>query len=130
MVECTGLENQQSRKVLVGSNPTASATLLLAGGLLAVVLTACTSIPGESMAHRSIQRDVREKVLAQARAADPQCKQPRIGNTEILDVYADGRSSQELWSVEGCGRRLNYLVGFPPKRDTGTSMGFTVRPER
>lgn len=25
MVECTGLENQQSRKVLVGSNPTASA---------------------------------------------------------------------------------------------------------
>ncbi len=29
MVECTGLENQQSRKVLVGSNPTASATVLL-----------------------------------------------------------------------------------------------------
>ena len=27
MVECTGLENQQSRKVLVGSNPTASATI-------------------------------------------------------------------------------------------------------
>ena len=26
MVECTGLENQQSRKVLVGSNPTASAS--------------------------------------------------------------------------------------------------------
>jgi hypothetical protein len=25
VVECTGLENQQSRKVLVGSNPTASA---------------------------------------------------------------------------------------------------------
>ena len=25
MVECTGLENQQSREVLVGSNPTASA---------------------------------------------------------------------------------------------------------
>lgn len=27
VVECTGLENQQSRKVLVGSNPTASATI-------------------------------------------------------------------------------------------------------
>jgi hypothetical protein len=27
VVECTGLENQQSRKVLVGSNPTASAML-------------------------------------------------------------------------------------------------------
>ena len=29
MVECTGLENQQSRKVLVGSNPTASATTFI-----------------------------------------------------------------------------------------------------
>ena len=44
------------------------------------------------MTPRGVQRDVRERVLSLARAADPQCKQARIANTEVVDVYPDGAS--------------------------------------
>ena len=136
MVECTGLENQQSRKVLVGSNPTASASasrsggtaLLLAGSLS--FLAACSSVPGETMSSGGMQRDVRERVLALAKKNDPQCRQQSVANTELIEVHPDGKSAEELWIVEQCGRRLRYVVSFPPKRPTGTSLGFSVRPER
>ncbi len=135
MVECTGLENQQSRKVLVGSNPTASAiipgrmrTRLSCAALL--LLAACTSIPGESNAPRALQRDVSERVLELARKADPTCKQQKITTTEMLEVRPDGQSAEELWTVEQCGRRVNYVVSFPPRRGAATSLGFSVRPER
>ena len=128
MVDCTSLENWQSRKALVGSNPTASA--------IAVVLTAwlagCTSIPGESTAPRRVQQDVNDRVLALARAADPQCRQQRVTQTEMVNVHGDGATAEEVWTVTTCGQRLRYIVTFPPKRGpTGGSVtGFSVRPER
>ena len=129
MVECTGLENQQSRKVLVGSNPTASARL--AGGVIALLtaLAGCSSVPGETTASHSLQRDVRERVLSQARQAEPGCKQPKVATTEMLDVRSDGQSAQELWTVDACGRRLNYVVTFPPRK-SGSASAFSVRQER
>jgi hypothetical protein len=32
--------------------------------------------------------------------------------------------------VDQCGRRLTYVVSFPPRRATGKSLGFSVRPGR
>lgn len=135
MVECTGLENQQSRKVLVGSNPTASAmisgrvrTLVSCAALL--YLPACTSIPGETTAPRALQRDVSERVLDLARKADPTCKQQKIATTEMLEVRPDGQSSEELWTVEQCGRRVGYVVSFPRLQGSAKGLGFSVRPER
>ena len=128
MVECTGLENQQSRKVLVGSNPTASARL--AGGIIAllIALAGCSSTPGETTASLGLQRDVRERVLSQARQEEPGCKQPKVATTEMLDVRSDGQSAQELWMVDACGRRLNYVVTFPPRKG-GSASPFSVRQE-
>lgn len=135
MVECTGLENQQSRKVLVGSNPTASAmrprrarNLFSCAALF--LISACASIPGETTAPRALQRDVSERVLGLARKADPTCRQQKITATEMLEVRPDGQSAEELWTVEQCGRRLNYVVSFPPRRGAGTNLGFSVRAER
>ena len=128
MVECTGLENQQSRKALVGSNPTASATLQaawLVSAAAAVFTLGCSSIPGETLASRSQQREVLARVLSLARQSDPQCKQQSVANTEVLDVHGDGRPAEERWTVEQCGRRIDYIVSFPPKK--GPS--FSVRPE-
>ena len=96
----------------------------------AVLCTACTSIPGETDAPRALQSSIQERVLGLARTADPQCKQQKISTTEMLQVFPDGRSAEELWVVESCGRRLNYVVGFPPKRAGGSAIGFSVRPER
>jgi hypothetical protein len=103
--------------------------VVLSGGALLLV-SACTSIPGETTAPRAIQRDVSERVLALARKADPTCKQQKITATEMLEVRPDGQSAEELWTVEQCGRRVNYFVSFPPRKGTSTSQGFSVRPER
>ena len=120
----------------MGSNPTASAiaagspvsAVLLA--LQFLVLSACSSVPGETMSSGGMQRDVRERVLELAKKGDPQCRRHSVVNTEMLEVHADGRSAEELWTVEQCGSRVKYVVSFPPRRPTGTSLGFSVRPER
>jgi len=95
-----------------------------------LLVSACSSVPGETTAPRALQRDVSNRVLELARKADPQCKQPKITTTEMLEVRPDGQSAEERWTVEQCGRRVNYVVSFPPRRAAGTSLGFSVRPER
>jgi len=77
------------------------------------------------MAPRGVQREVRDRVLASAKAADPQCKNTRVATTEVVDVHSDGRSSAERWVVESCARRFNYVVTFPVKKGPG----FSVREE-
>ena len=94
--------------------------------LLAAV-SGCSTVPGETTASHGVQREVRERILTQARQAEPGCKQPKVSNTEMLEVRSDGQSAQELWMVEACGRRLNYVVTFPPKKSGSTA--FSVRPE-
>lgn len=91
-----------------------------------LLAAACAHVPGETMTPRAVQREVNERVLTLARKADPQCRQPKVATTEILDVHPDGRASAELWSVELCGRRATYVVNFPARRGPG----FSVREER
>jgi hypothetical protein len=107
-------------------------TRAYAAALFAAVsmLPACSSVPGETMSSGGMQRDVRDRVIAMARAADPQCRQQKIINTEMLEVHPDGKSAEELWTVEQCGRRVDYVVSFPPRRAAGKSLGFSVRPQR
>ena len=92
---------------------------------IALLLAGCSSVPGETMTSRGVQAEVRDRILTLARRADPQCRQPRVSNTEILDVHSDGRSAAELWTVELCGKRANYLVNFPIKKGAG----FSIREE-
>jgi hypothetical protein len=95
-----------------------------------ILLSACASVPGETTAPRQLQREVTERVLELARKSEPQCKQPKIATTEILEVRSDGQSSEELWTVEQCGRRANYIVSFPQQRGPSRSLGFSVRAAR
>jgi hypothetical protein len=70
--------------------------------------------------------DVRDRVLLAARSADAQCNRQQVVHTEIVDLHADGRPAEELWTVDQCGRRVNYVVTFPAR----AGAGFAVRPER
>jgi hypothetical protein len=97
---------------------------------LVALLAACTSVPGETTAPRTMQRDVTQRVLDLARKAEPDCKQQKIATTEILEVRSDGQSAEELWTVEQCGRRSGYVVSFPPQRGPSRSLGFSVRAAR
>ena len=80
---------------------------------LAAIVSACSSIPGETLASRGAQRDVSRRVLADATAAAPTCRNQRIADTEVLEVHPDGRVAAERWTVEQCGTRVHYRVVFP-----------------
>ena len=97
---------------------------------LVLGLSGCSSVPGETTSSGATQREVRERVLALARETDPKCRQQNITHTEMLEVYSDGKAAEELWTVQQCGRRLNYVVSFSRLRGTSTKQGFTVRAER
>ena len=90
------------------------------------MLAGCTTVPGETTTSLMVQRDVRDRVLTLARSTDPQCRQPKIFTTEIVEVHPDGRAAAEIWTVEQCGRPVTYVVSFPVKKGST----FTVRAER
>jgi hypothetical protein len=133
VVECTGLENQQSRKVLVGSNPTASARARLLRALAVFVVTALgactyfTDIPGETLAKSSQQRAISQRMLDLAQSSRPGCRDRKITDSEIVDLHPDGMVALERWTVTQCGERIRYIVSFPP---TGRGAGFTVQPDK
>src|SRR5688572_3485805 len=91
------------------------------------VLAACANVPGETTTSRRQQQEIHDRLVGMARKANPQCTNPKVTSTEILDVHSDGRSSQELWTLDQCGRRLRYLVSFPLK--PGPATQFSVREE-
>jgi hypothetical protein len=93
---------------------------------LGLALAACTSVPGETLTSGGRQRDIAERVLAQSARANPQCKQRRIADTEVVELHPDAKPAVERWSVEECGRRVHYRVTLPP---TGKGSAFSVRAE-
>jgi hypothetical protein len=99
------------------------ATLIAVAGLTA----ACSAVPGETLAPRSVQRDVTERILAMAAQGNPQCRQRKISNTEVADLHPDGKVATERWTVDACGRRSNYIVSYSA-RERGTT--FVVREEK
>ena len=102
----------------------------LYGTVLAVglcVVAACANVPGETTTTRRQQQEIHDRLIGMARKGNPQCTNPKVTTTEILDVHSDGRSSQELWTLDQCGRRLRYLVSFPVK--PGPPTQFSVREE-
>ena len=127
MVECTGLENQQSRKALVGSNPTASAIRHAVAGLLILFTSGCLYVPGETLTDGPRQRAVKNEVLTQAKNARPDCRQQSITDSVIVDLHGDGKVAVERWTVTQCGERVHYRVSFPP---AGRGTGFLVKPDK
>ncbi len=134
MVECTGLENQQSRKALVGSNPTASANssmprhfIALTAALLTAGCMYFAGVPGETRTEGSRQRAVSKRVFELAEEARPECRSRKITDSEIVDLHPDGTVAYEMWTVTQCGQRSRYMVRFPAK---GRGSGFVVEPEK
>lgn len=98
-------------------------------GFLLVVgaaLAGCSSVPGETLAPWGVRRDVAARVLDQASRAQPGCRNPRIVDTEVLELHGDGKVALERWVVEQCGSRVNYRVTFPSGTKATTAL---VKPE-
>jgi len=92
---------------------------VFAAALIATGMTGCASVPGETLASHGERRDASARVLALAAQGHPKCKKTRIVDTQVEDVYSDGRVSEERWTVDRCGDRLDFRVGFPPKGHPG-----------
>ena len=54
---------------------------------------ACVNVPGETTLARAELRDVRERILTMSRTSNPTCRDHTVLNTEIVDVYSNGRSA-------------------------------------
>ena len=93
----------------------------------ALMVAGCASIPGESLLSGSRQREVRDRVLTLAKSARPECRQPKIADTEIVELHGDAKVAIERWIVEQCGEKARYRVTLPP---TGRGTGFLVDREK
>jgi hypothetical protein len=108
---------------LHSSRPRSTVALLL---LAAGAVSSCSSVPGETLAPWGVRRDVASRVLEHASQAQPACRNPRIVDTEVVELHGDGKVALERWVVERCGSRVNYRVTFPSGTKATTPM---VRPE-
>ena len=102
---CTGVKTAQIRHL--PWRWAAAAVLLAAAG--------CASVPGETLAPRSVRRDVSSKVLDQASQGKPDCKRVKIVDTEVLEVHGDGKVAAERWMVDRCDERIGFRVAYPAK---------------
>ena len=49
-----------------------------------------------------------------------------MANTEVIEVYPDGKVASERCSVERCGERVHFVVTFPASGKPG---GVLIRAE-
>jgi hypothetical protein len=94
----------------------------------ALFLGACAVIPGETLAPRGLHGDIRDRIYAHARSIEPQCREQKIVNTEVLELHPGGQVAEERWTLENCRRKLVYVVSYPPAAKAGGR--FQVQPER
>jgi hypothetical protein len=94
----------------------------------AVLVSACANVPGETLAPQGLHGDIRDRIYSHARATDPQCRQQKIANTEILELHPAGQVAEERWVLENCGRKFLYIVSYPRGATGGAR--FQVSPER
>ena len=73
---------------------------------------------------------MRTMVLYMAGNNSPGCTEPKVVAKDMVRVWADGKSAEELWTVDACGASKGYVVTFPPQEEGYLSSGFTVKPKR
>lgn len=82
---------------------------------MAATLAGCASVPGETAASRGVRREVSAQVLDQAGREKPECKRLKIVDTQVLEVYADGKVAIERWTVDRCEEQIGFRVAYPLK---------------
>jgi hypothetical protein len=96
---------------------------------LILVVGGCASVPGGTGASPTLQRDTLQMILLLDSAADKNCHQRRIANTEIIKMpTAENKTVVERWTLDRCGKPIPYRVTFTPSPRGGTDFG--VQQER
>jgi hypothetical protein len=82
---------------------------------MVLMLAACASVPGETLAPYGVKRDVSNRLLAEVARSKPSCRQPKIVETEVMELHGDGKVAVERWTVDRCGERVHYRISFASK---------------
>lgn len=99
-------------------------TTRILGTTLCVIsgLSACATVPGETRASPMLKADVSSMIMMIEQASDKGCKQHAIVDTKLISRKEDGTGA-ERWTVDRCGKLVNYLVTFSPSPRGGTDFG-------
>ena len=91
------------------------------------VIELAAEVPGDTIADATLQRDVLELIMLYESALAPECADPTITNTELLNREWDEDAGpmdsaddvSERWSVNRCGLTVTYTVTYQQADDGG-----------
>src|ERR1017187_2969273 len=90
--------------------------------LLVAVLTiaACEAKPtpvprgttADPAADPAMKAEVTSSIMVVEKLRAPTCADPEVVNTAIVQKRADGGSAVERWTIDRCGKAVNYRVTY------------------
>ena len=73
-----------------------------------------TPVPGDTIAEPDFQKRVLWALVSVDQAANPECSDHSIANTEALGRDVDKLELYERWVLNRCGEEVAYRVSFMP----------------
>lgn len=96
----------------------------LTGWFCATVFMAAPGAAAES----KLRDDVTAMVMVMDGPRDKNCAERKISDNQVLEVRPDGTAVIERWTLNRCGKSINYLVRFTRNAKGGTD--FDVQLEK
>ncbi len=102
-----------------------SAIMLLVFELAGCAATAPST--EQTRASPKIQSDVMDVIRVLETASGPSCER-KLAKTEVVQrATEENYAAVERWTIDRCGKPVNYLVTFRPGANGGVD--FSVKPE-
>jgi hypothetical protein len=101
---------------------------VLASIAAAGVLLSAVTAPGAAAESSKLRDDVTAMVMIMDGPRDKDCAERKISDTQVLEVRPDGTGIVERWTLNRCGKSINYLVRFTRNAKGGTD--FDVQLEK
>jgi len=99
----------------------------LAATLAALLSTGLFAL-SSSAADSQLRHDVTQMVMIMDGPRDKGCAERKIVKTEVVQSRPDGTPTVERWTLDRCGKMINYRVRFTQNSKGGTD--FDVQLEK
>ncbi|HEX9443991.1 MAG TPA: hypothetical protein VGA73_07715 [Candidatus Binatia bacterium] len=83
--------------------------IVMACGALAPLLVAAVGHAGEPPKPRD---DVAQMIIMMDGLRDRNCAERKVDKTELLETAPDKRPAVERWTIDRCGKPVNYRVKY------------------
>jgi hypothetical protein len=100
----------------------------LAATLAALLSTGLFALSSSAAESPQLRHDVTQMVMIMDGPRDRKCTERKVVKTETIESRPDGTPSVERWTLDRCGKLVNYRVRFTPNSKGGTD--FDVQLEK